>query len=68
MILKSILTQSQIVSGGSHACCCYAVVFYFLRELDMFSIARLVFGLLNEAIRVNPGKCKCELNARLLLI
>lgn len=42
--------------------------FYFLRELDMFSIARLVFGLLNEAIRVNPGKCKCELNARLLLI
>lgn len=30
--------------------------FCFLRELDMFYIACLVFGLLNEAIRVNPGK------------
>lgn len=32
------------------------LVFYFLSELDMFYIACLVFGLLDEAIRINPGK------------
>lgn len=45
-----------------------AVFFDFLRELDMFCTACLVFEHLNEAIRVNPGKWKCELNAKLLLI
>lgn len=30
--------------------------FDFLRELDVFFIACLVFGPLNEAIRVNPGE------------
>lgn len=44
------------------------LVFDFLREFGMFCVACLVFGLLNEAIRVNPGKWKCELNAKLLLI
>lgn len=34
----------------------------------MFFLACLGFGLLNDAIRVNPGKRECELNAKLLLI
>lgn len=65
MSLESILIQSWVANGGSHACCCF---FDFLRELDMFCTACLVFEHLNEAIRVNPGKWKCELNAKLLLI
>lgn len=44
------------------------LIFDFLRELDMFCTACLVFEHLNEAIRVNSGKWKCELNAKLLLI